>query len=99
MKDDDPVDLDEHRGMAADRNSKHPVSLQTSEAALQHLQEAVERLLEAAPVEIRSELAAKTQSLTQLFAATDDQSPRSLELMDHMLNDLTLLCNRAEPQS
>jgi hypothetical protein len=93
-----PVNLDERRDRAAEPNPKHPMNLQADEATFRHLQQELERLLLAAPVEIRPEVAAKAQSLTQLFAAPNHQSPRSIELIEHTLNDLTLLCNRAEPQ-
>ena len=95
---DHPVQLDERNDIAEQLNSKHPINLQANEATLRHLQEELERLLLAAPVEIRPEVAAKAQSLTQLFATTNHQSPRCIELIEHTLNDLTLLCNRAEPQ-
>jgi hypothetical protein len=100
---DDAVGQNEHRSLADHQATAldpgHSLEFQSDQTPLKRLKEEVERLLLAAPVEIRSEIAAKAESLTQLFAATNHQSPRSLELMDHTLNDLTLLCNRAEPQS
>lgn len=95
---DHPVQLDERSDIAEELNSKHPMNLQANEPVLPHLQEELERLFLAAPVEIRPEIAAKAQSLAQLFATTDHQSPCCIELIKYTLNDLTLLCNRAEPQ-
>ncbi len=41
---DNPVDLVERSDIAAGLNSKHPIKLQASEAALRHLEEELERL-------------------------------------------------------
>ena len=100
---DDPVDLDEHRGMAAQqateirRQSLH--EFQVDQAALRRRQEELEKLLLAAPAETWPEAAAKAQYLLQLFAATPEaQDPRRKELIAHALEDLTRLCDRAKEQ-
>lgn len=94
---DDPVDLDEHRSMAAQiatdirRQSLH--EFQAHQAALRQRQEELEKLLLAAPAETWLEAAAKAQYLIQLFAATAEaQNPRYKELIAHALDDLTKLC-------
>jgi len=97
---DDPVDLDEHRGMAARkatefrRQSLH--EFQADQAAKLRRQEELEKLLLAAPAETWPEAAAKAQYLIQLFAATPEaQDPRRKELIAHAFDDLIRLCDRA----
>ncbi len=101
---DEPVELDEHRGMAAQRATEirrqHLHDFQADQAALRRRQEELEKLLLAAPAETWPEAAAKAQYLIQLFAATADaQDPRRKELIAHALDDLTRLCDRAEEPS
>ena len=101
---DDPVDLDEHRGMAAQqateirRQRLH--EFEADQAALRQRQEELEKLLLAAPAQTWPEVAAKAQYLIQLFAATPEaQDPRRKELIAHALDDLARLCDRAHKQS
>jgi transcriptional accessory protein Tex/SPT6 len=100
---DDPVDLDERRGMAAQKSTEirrrlHEV--QADQAALRRRQEEFEDLLLAAPAKTWPEAAAKAQYLIQLFATTlEAQDPRRKELIAHALDDLTRLCDRAKEQS
>ncbi len=98
---DDPVDLDEHRGMAAQRATElrrqRLHEFQADQAALRHRQEELEELLVAAPAETWPEAAAKAQYLIQLFADTPEaQDPRRKELIAHALDDLNRLCDRAK---
>ena len=100
----DPVDLDEHRGMAAQeatevrRQRLH--EFQADQVALRRRQEELEKLLLAAPAETWPEAAAKAQYLIQLFAATPEaQDPRRKELIADTLDDLNRLCDRAKEQS
>lgn len=98
---DDPVDLDEHRGMAAQKATEmrrqRLHDFQADQAALRRRQEELETLLLAAPAETWSEAAAKAQYLIQLFAATPEaQDPRRKELIAHALDDLARLCDRAK---
>lgn len=100
----DPVDLDEHRGMAAqkatDIRRQRLHEFQSDQAALQRRQEDLERLLLAAPAETWPEAAAKAQYLIQLFAATAEaQDPRRKELIAHALDDFARLCDRAKEHS
>jgi hypothetical protein len=101
---DNPVDLDEHRGMAAQeatevrRQRLH--EFQADQVALRQRQEQLEKLLLAAPAESWPEAAAKAQYLIQLFAATSEaQDPRRKQLIAHALDDLTRLCDRAMEHS
>lgn len=98
---DDPVDLDERRGMAAQKATEirrqRLDEFQADQAALRRRQEELEKLLLAAPAETWPEAAAKAQYLIQLFAATPEaQDPRRKELIAHALDDFTRLCARAE---
>lgn len=96
---DNPVELDEHRGMAAQKATEirrqHLQQFQADQAALRRRQEELEQLLLAAPAETWPEAAAKAQYLIQLFAATAEaQDPRRKELIAHALDDLNRLCDR-----
>jgi hypothetical protein len=100
----DPVDLDQHRGMTAQkateirRQSLH--EFQADQEALRLRQEELEKLLLAAPAETWPEAAAKAQYLIQLFAGTAEaQYPRRKELIAHALDDLRRLCDRAKEHS
>lgn len=101
---DDPVELDERRGMAAQKATEirrqRLDEFQADQAALRRRQEELEKLLLAAPAETWPEAAAKAQYLIQLFAATPEaQDPRRKELIAHALDDFTRLCARAEEPS
>ena len=96
---DEPADLDEHRGMAAQkateirRQRRH--EFQADQAALRRRQEELEHLFLAAPAETWLEAAAKAQYLIEHFAATAEaQDPRRKELIAHTLDDLKRLCDR-----
>ena len=100
---DDPVDLDGHRDMAAQKATEirrrlHEV--QADQTALRHRQEELESLLRAAPAKTWPKAAAKAQNLLQLFAATPEaQDLCRKELIVHTLDDLTRLCDRAKKHS
>ncbi len=88
----DPVALDEHRGMAAQksteiRRSRHEV--QADQAALRRRQEELENQLLAAPATGWAEVAAKAIYLIRLYAATPDaEDPRRRTLIASALADL-----------
>lgn len=101
---DDPVELDEHRGMAAQKATEirrqKLDDFQADQAALRRGQEELEKLLLAAPAETWPEAAVKVQYLIKLFAATAEaQDPRRKELIAHALDDLNRLCDRPEKSS
>ncbi len=101
---DDPVDLDAHRGMAAqkatDIRRQRLHEFEADQAALRLRQEELEKLLLANPAETWPEAAAKAQYLIQLLAATPEaQDPRRKALIAHALDDLTRLCDRAKEPS
>ena len=92
---DNPVDLDEHRGMAAQKSTeirRRLYEVQADQAALRHRQEELESFLIAAPAATWPEAAAKARYLIQLFAATPDaQDARRQELIASALEDLARL--------
>jgi hypothetical protein len=96
---DRPVDLDEHRGMAAQKSTQirrrlHEV--QADQAALRGRQDEFERHAIAAPSATWAEASAKARYLIQLFAATPDaQDPRRQELIAGVLDDLARLSDEA----
>jgi hypothetical protein len=93
--DSDPVELDEHRGMAAQKSTEirrlsHEV--QADQAALRDRQDKFERQAIAGPSTTWAEAAAKARYLIQLFAATPEgRDPRRQELISRVLEDLTRL--------
>jgi len=92
---DDLVDLDEHRGIAAQKATEirrrlHEV--QADQAALHRRQEEFEHFLLAAPATTWPEAAAKARYLIQLFAATPDaRDPRRQKLIASVLGELKRL--------
>jgi hypothetical protein len=91
----DPIDLDEHRGITAQRATEIRRRLQdvvADQAALRHRQEELEAFLAAEPATTWSELAAKARYLIELFAATADaQDARRQKLIKSVLDDFTRL--------
>ena len=89
---DEPVNLDDRRGMAAQRDTEvrrllHDVRI--DQAALRDRQEELESFLDAAPAVTRAEAAACARYLLQLFAATPEaQDPRRQRLIARALDDL-----------
>jgi hypothetical protein len=95
---DPPVDLDEHRGMAAQKSTElrrrlHEV--QADQTALRRRQDEFERYALAAPSANWPEAAAKARYLIQLFAVTPDaQDPRRQQLIAKVLDELTRLSDQ-----
>lgn len=89
---DNPVNLDERRGMLAQRDTEIRRDLnevQADQAALRGRQEQLEHRLLATPATTRAEAAANARYLIQLFAATPEaQDPRRQRLIARALDDL-----------
>jgi len=101
---DKPVDLDKHRGMAAQKATEirreRIHEFQADQEALRLRQEELERLLLAAPAETWPEAVAKVQYLIQLYAATaDGQHPRRKQLIALTLEDMQRLSDRGSEHS
>ncbi len=92
---DTPVDLDEHRGMGAQKETEIRRLLQevqADHAALRIRQEELESFMVAAAAKTWPEAAAKARYLIQLYAATPDaQDPRRQKLIAGVLADLVRL--------
>ena len=90
-----PVDLDGHRGMAAQKSTeirRRLLEVQADQAALRCRQVEFERYAVAAPSATWAEAAAKARYLIQLFAATPDAGdPRRQQLIAAVLEDFTRL--------
>jgi hypothetical protein len=94
-----PVDLDAHRGMAAQKDTEIRRDLrevQMDQAALRARRDELEAFLLAAPAATWPEAAAKARYLIELFAATPDaQDPRRKQLIASALQDLARLSDAA----
>jgi hypothetical protein len=93
MMTDDPVELDVHRGMAAQRATELRRGLQEvqlDQAALKARQAEFEKFFLAAPAATWAELTEKLRYLLQLFAA-DAQDARRQALIANVLDDLARL--------
>ena len=92
---DEPIELDEHRGMNARKDTairRHLHEVQVDQVALQERQAELERFLVAAPAKNFAEAAAKARYLIQLFAGTAEaQDGRRQKLIASALDDLTRL--------
>lgn len=83
------VQLDEHRGMSAQKATdvrRHKSGVQADQEALRQSQAAMEKHLFARPAETWSEAAERAAYLLQLLAATAEaQDPR----LKHMIAEVT----------
>ena len=93
--DGDPVELDEHRGMAAQKSTeirRRSHEVQADQAALRDRQEEFEREAMTGPSTTWAAAAARARYLIQLYAATPEgRDPRRQELIMKVLEDLTRL--------
>jgi hypothetical protein len=91
----EPVELDEHRGMNAQKDTEIRRRLQEvrlDQAALRERQAELEKFLIAAPSQTWAEAAAKARYLIELFAGTAEaQDARRQRLIAIVLDDMTRL--------
>jgi hypothetical protein len=89
---DNPVELDQHRGMAAQKSTETRRLLQevqADQAALRKRQEEFEAVLMAGPATSFQETAARARYVLQLYAASYDATdPRRQRLIANVLEDL-----------
>jgi hypothetical protein len=92
---DDPIALDGHRGMAAQRATdirRRRLNVAADQAALAHRQDELEQFLLAAPASTWREAAEKARYLISLFAETPAaQDRRRQKLIASVLADLDKL--------
>jgi hypothetical protein len=96
---DDPIPLDEHRGMAAQKATeirRRLSEVETNQAALRRRETELEKFLISAPAHTWPEAAEKARYLLGLFAATPAaQDPRRQKLIAHVLADFRTLSGEA----
>ena len=96
---DKTIDLDQHRGMAAQKATdlrRLLTDVEANERALRARQEELETHLLAAPAKSWPEAADKARYLLNLFAATfAAQDPRRQKLIDAVLADFEQLSNES----
>jgi hypothetical protein len=97
---DDPISLDAHRGMAAQKATEIRRRLSDVDAhrlALQERQAEFERFVLAAPSHTWPELGEKARYLLILFAESSvSQDPRRQSLIDSVLEDIRRLSGEAD---
>jgi hypothetical protein len=97
---DEPVELDEHRGMAAQKSTevrRRLREVQADQADLRRRQVEFEDQAAAVPSETWSEAADKARYLIQLFAATPEaRDPRRRELIAQVRDDFARLSRSPE---
>lgn len=97
---DDPIVLDQRRGMAAQKATeirRHLAEVKADQAALRDRQAELEKVLAAAPASSWAEAAEKARYLIDLFAATSSaQDPRRRRLIDSVLEDFARLSEPAD---
>ena len=95
---DRPVDLDQHRGMAAQKATelrRLVAEVAANEKTLRATQEELEMQLIAAPARSWEEAADKVRYLLSVFATTQSgQDPRRKILIKAILNDFDRLSDR-----
>ena len=96
---DDPVTLDRHRGMAAQKATdirRLLAEVESNEKALRERQDELEAQLVAAPAATWSEAAEKARYLLGLLMSTPAaQDPRRRKLIANVLEDFARLSNKA----
>jgi len=96
---DNPVELDKHRGMAAQKATlsrrQRVQGFEGHQAALRRRLRELEKLLVAGPAETWPAAVAKARYLIELYAETPSaQDPQHKELIAHALDDLERLSDR-----
>ena len=93
-----PVVLDEHRGMASQKETdarRHRSEVEADQLAVRRSQAELEKFLFAAPATNWTEAAGKALYLLRLFGATAHaRDPRIERLIEDATADLNRLCSR-----
>src|ERR1700757_8674 len=99
MTTDKPVQLDEHRGLAAQKSTetrRRSLEVQADHAALRGRQEEFERQAVSAPSTTWGEAAERARYLIRLLAETPEgREPRRQELIARVLDDFARLCKES----
>lgn len=98
---DDPIVLDAHRGMAAQKATeirRRLTEVKADQAALRDRQAELEKIFAATPVLTWDEAAEKARYLLELFAASPaGQDPRRQRLIESVLDAFTRLSGGEAP--
>ncbi len=90
-----PVDLDSHRGMAAQKETearRHDAGVEADQAVLRHNRDELEKALFSGPAADWPELGEKMRYLLCLLAATyEGQEPRYGRIIADVLDDIERL--------
>lgn len=99
MTDDDPITLDQHRGMAAQKATEIRrllAEVAADQMRLRAREAELEKFLSAAPAQTWLEAAEKARYLVALFAATPSaRDPRRQKLVASVLDDLDRLSGKS----
>jgi hypothetical protein len=94
----DPIELDGHRGMAAQKateDRRHTAEVVADRAELRRHQDEMEHALSAGPAATWEEAAEKARYLITLFAGTaEGRDPRHRQLIASALDDIQRLSGR-----
>ena len=98
MTEEDPIELDVHRGMAAQKATearRHTIEVEADQAVLRQHQDEMEHALCAGPAQTWVEAGEKARYLISLFAATPEgRDPRHQKLIASAANTITAAtCN------
>jgi len=100
MTTDSAIELDKHRGMAAQKATelrRLVGEVAADRAKLKARQDELEKFLVAAPAQNWSDAAEKARYLLSLFAATSEaQDPRRKTLIGNLLEDFDRLLSEAD---
>lgn len=92
---DNPIDLDKHRGMHAQKETeirRRLSEVQAHQAALKIRQKEFEEFIESTPATSQQEAVTKAKYLIQLFATTQEGTdPRRARLIERSLEELDRL--------
>jgi len=96
---DEPIALDEHRGMAAQKATeirRRLAEVEADQLAMRHRRAELEKFLVAAPAQTWREAAEKARYLITLLAGTSvGRDPRRQKLIDNVLEDFRRLADDA----
>jgi len=100
---DDPIDLDAHRGMAAQKATeerRQSEAVRADQAMLRHRRDEMETSLTTGPATSWPDLAAKAAFLITLFAETaEGRDPRHRKLIESALDDIRRFTDQASSGS
>lgn len=92
---DDPIDLDSHRSLSAQKNTearRHTAEVEADQATLRHDRDELEKVLFAAPATNWRQVGDKVRYLLAIFAATyEGQDGRNNQLIRNVIEDIERL--------